>query len=199
MRKIPHSVMVIHSANELGENRSLLVSSFNTVTLSPTPLVSFNIKLPSRTHSAITSSGIFTASALWNPRAARNFSGHYVKKHPWVPKIPVEGEYTTYLATNRVWGMRCRLLQDKCVEVGDHMIMVGEVLEYEPPIGDLENKQALLYQDGTYRKPGANVDLAMKREEEEKVRAGELNRVLGRVGQSKLKTEFVRRPNGLGI
>lgn len=55
------------------------------------------------------------------------------------------------------WWMRCRVVGDKCVEVGDHVVVVAEVVEcggYEGGEG-----MGLVYADGGYRKVGAVEDV----------------------------------------
>lgn len=85
MRKVPHPVAIITSTDpNSAQNsafRGMTVSSFNTVTLSPKPVVSFNVKTPSETYNAIVSSSRFLVHLL-SPNAvtaklAREFSkGH---------------------------------------------------------------------------------------------------------------------------
>ena len=53
--------------------------------------------------------------------------------------------------------MRCRLLKEKCVEVGDHMIVVAKVLE----CGGYEGGEGigLVYAEGGYRTVGEVADV----------------------------------------
>ena len=112
----------------------LLVSSFNTVALHPTPYVSFNIKLPSLTYDVIRASNGFTASGLKDARVADALVKRGVALRNrysetfWAEWV--EGD-DGRLAKGKggTWWMRCRLLGDRCVEVGDHMIVVAMVLE----------------------------------------------------------------------
>lgn len=57
------------------------------------------------------------------------------------------------------WWMSCRLLQDKCVQIGDHVLVVGEVLDADA-YPDGEGKMGLVYAHGSYRRVGnvVNVD-----------------------------------------
>ena len=139
----------------------LLVSSFNTVTLTPKPYVSFNIKLPSRTYATIKASGGFTASGLRDARIADAL----VKRRyiPWDPHADsfwhdwVENDGRLKKGKGGTWWMRCRLLGEKCVEVGDHMIVVAKVLE----CGGYEGGEGvgLVYAEGGYRKVGQVADV----------------------------------------
>ena len=139
----------------------LLVSSFNTVTLTPKPYVSFNIRLPSITYATIKASHGFTASGLQDARVAdasvnRKFTSAdpYGQSfwHDWV-----ESDGRLKKGSGGTWWMRCRLSAEKCVEVGDHMIVVAKVLE----CGGYEGGEGvgLVYAEGGYRKVGQAVDV----------------------------------------
>ena len=142
----------------------LLVSSFNTVALYPKPYVSFNIRLPSLTYDVIRASNEFTASGLKDARVAdalvkRGFALRDRRSEKfwaeWVGGENNDGRLAK--GKGGTWWMRCRLQGDKCVEVGDHMIVVAEVLEcggYEDGEG-----MGLVYAEGGYRKVGEVVDL----------------------------------------
>ncbi|KAI4120224.1 MAG: hypothetical protein LQ347_007130, partial [Umbilicaria vellea] len=85
MRAIPHPLALI-SCNAPSGSAGMLVSSFNTITLSPDPYISFNIKLPSRTYAAISSHGRFHLHALnvtgiWLAQAF--LDGKMKKGAPW--------------------------------------------------------------------------------------------------------------------
>ena len=163
MRPVPHALTVITSfqpgqcpEDEL-EPRSLLVSSFNTITLSPRPYVSFNIKIPSSTWNAIKASGHFTASGIDDSTTAAAFakgeadSGDRATKGGWFRDwITQDGKLRDHWTA--YWWMRCRCTLDKSHRVGDHLIVVGEVLQ----AGEYEDgrtrmlKQPLLYMNGCY-------------------------------------------------
>ncbi|KAJ9324418.1 hypothetical protein DTO027B5_4269 [Paecilomyces variotii] len=83
MRQVPHPVAIITAtdpnsptANEA--YRGMTVSSFNTVTLYPEPVISFNVKRPSETLHALQTSGHFHVHLLAPSKAtaklARDFS-----------------------------------------------------------------------------------------------------------------------------
>lgn len=147
--------------NDVPEMAGLLVSSLNTVTLYPRPYVSFNIKLPSRTYATIKASNGFTASGLKDARVADAFTkrkptrtdpfGEYV----WHDLVESDGRLKK--GNGGTWWMRCRLSREKCVEVGDHMLVVGKVLE----CGGYEGGEGigLVYAEGGYRKVGEVVDV----------------------------------------
>lgn len=140
MRPVPHALTVI-TAFQPGKDpekepqpRGLLVSSFNTVTLSPRPYVTFNIKLPSSTWDAIKASRHFTASGIDNSETATAFTigqtdiGDRDTKGGWARDwISKDGR----LRDHRVayWWMKCRCTTTQSLLVEDHLIAVGEVLE----------------------------------------------------------------------
>ncbi|KKZ63428.1 hypothetical protein EMCG_02239 [[Emmonsia] crescens] len=83
MRQVPHPVAIITSTDPGSPTvqtafRGMTVSSFNTVTLYPETIVSFNVKLPSETFNAINSSSRFLVHLLAptdaTARLARDFS-----------------------------------------------------------------------------------------------------------------------------
>ena len=163
MRPVPHALTVITSfqpgkdpKNE-PEPRGLLVSSFNTVTLSPRPYVTFNIKLPSSTWDAIKASGHFTASGIDNSATATAFtigqanSGDRAIKGGWARDwINKDGRLRDHKVA--YWWMQCRCTTTQSLLVEDHLIAVGEVLEAGEYLNGrtriLENP--LLYANGGY-------------------------------------------------
>lgn len=82
MRRVPHPVAIITSTDTKAPAetafRGMTVSSFNTVTLYPEPIVSFNVKVPSETYNAIVLSSRFLVHLLapnaTTARLAREFS-----------------------------------------------------------------------------------------------------------------------------
>jgi len=82
MRQVPHPVAIITATDckNTGPKafRGMTVSSFNTVTLSPEPVISFNVKRPSETLNALQSSGWFLvhllAPSAATAKLAREFS-----------------------------------------------------------------------------------------------------------------------------
>ncbi len=150
-----------HHMDPLPKVAGLLVSSFNTVTLTPKPYASFNIRLPSITYSIIKASNGFTASGLKDARVADAFA-----KRKFTPRDPygenfwrdlVEEDDRLKKDKGGTWWMRCRLQGDKCVEVGDHMIIVAKILE----CGGYEGGEGigLIHAEGGYRTVGEAVDV----------------------------------------
>lgn len=83
MRRVPYPVAIITATDPSGPAdttsfRGMTVSSFNTVTLTPNPVVSFNVRRPSETLNALLASGRFlihlVAPGPGTATLARDFS-----------------------------------------------------------------------------------------------------------------------------
>ena len=160
MRKVAHAVVAITvSSPQISELRTsadatkgastllqagMLASSFNTVSLDPDPIVSFNVRLPSRTYNAIVRAGEFEVSPLWSIHAAKAFESRQSNTNKTVLR-------SERLANERLFGFRCKWLKDKSVEVADHVIMVGKVVEVNDMPESKSPLSALVYSDGQYR------------------------------------------------
>ncbi|UKZ58085.1 hypothetical protein TrVGV298_011950 [Trichoderma virens] len=162
MRLLPHSVVVCTSIH--GETpRAMTMSSFTSLTLSPTPLISFNIATPSRTLDAIKESrhfnihimsgdelGVQVADRFTRGNTDDVFDGleYDTSKTDGAPLLKGEGI---------MYALRCRLLPDEptrgLLKVRDHVIVVGEVVEMIP--GSCVNKFGLSYADRKYRQIGS--------------------------------------------
>ncbi|KAL9607115.1 MAG: hypothetical protein Q9167_007941 [Letrouitia subvulpina] len=156
MRQVPHPLTVIIAQHPHQPTPSgLLVSSFNTVTLAPTPYVSFNLKLPSSTFAAIKASGSFTASAINSARLARAFLNN--------GSVDPNVENGTLVKRGRggVWWMRCVWAREKSTRVGDHLVVIGEVVQagtYGAEGSHRADERRMVYMDGRYRAVGQVVD-----------------------------------------
>ncbi|KAJ5679561.1 hypothetical protein N7462_007805 [Penicillium macrosclerotiorum] len=69
MRRVPYPVAIITATDPAGPPdttsfRGMTVSSFNTVTLTPRPVISFNVRRPSETLNALLASGRFLVHLL---------------------------------------------------------------------------------------------------------------------------------------
>ncbi|KIX92144.1 uncharacterized protein Z520_12137 [Fonsecaea multimorphosa CBS 102226] len=153
MRHVPHPVAVITSTDtSVGTNgdpsawRGATVSSFNTVTLDPIPIVSFNIKQLSSTYEAIEASGLFNVHLfLCDPKGQEiaekfargnatspfhlpNGTLAWFAQEPSSDAAPALGsDSPPVIECLPKFQIRCRYLPDKAVEIGDHMVLFGEV------------------------------------------------------------------------
>lgn len=159
MRHIPHPVAVI-TATDISSHptggeqgwRGATVSSFNSVTLTPVPVVSFNIKQISSTYDAIKSSGVFNVHLLSEAVESTGVAIKFASGNASSPFHTEDGEIESFAhLTDPVrtassgklapilqsWDdkgqlmvpfrFHCRYLGDKTVEVGDHVVVFGEV------------------------------------------------------------------------
>lgn len=168
MREIPHplTVIVAQDTTTIGAPPAgLLVSSFNTVTLHPTPYVSFNLKLPSSTYDAIKASRTFTASAVADVQLAQDFlMDKTAEGYRETMRSNVCDQRSGMLKPGRgaIWWMRCRWAQQRSQPVGDHVIVVGEVVAADYYTRSLDEKvgasdKPLIYSQGKYRNAGPPV------------------------------------------
>jgi flavin reductase (DIM6/NTAB) family NADH-FMN oxidoreductase RutF len=186
---MPHSVVVATSAAPATDNgtppgfKGMTVSSFTTLTLTPSPIVTFNIRKPSQTLTAIatscqflihilsaTESGARVADAFTkgnrpgldvfhNPAfrvLRRQYSGTAQTLEP--PILAAEG-------ITKV--LRCELLKENgLVEIGDHVLVLGRVVGIiEPATGQAQQdaeQRGLCYLDREYRQVGSIIELPGK-------------------------------------
>ncbi|KAK1760659.1 flavin reductase like domain-containing protein [Echria macrotheca] len=187
MRLLPHSVVICtatHPAHTTSHNKSpipraMTMSSFTSVTLLPTPVISFNIAAPSRTLDAIAASRTFNIHILSDDvdgaRVADHLSrGNGSDKKKVFERITEEcgcelvmGKEETEAPVLRgpgvLYVLRCGLLDDDdgpaggLVRVRDHVIVLGEVREivegaHKSRVRD--ERFGLLYADRRYRQLG---------------------------------------------
>ncbi|KAK2768560.1 hypothetical protein FQN54_000416 [Arachnomyces sp. PD_36] len=173
MRLVPHPVSIITSTSTSTTSpssspyRGMTVSSFNTVTLSPIPIVSFNVKTPSETLNAIHSSGRFAVHLLAPKEGtaglARLFSGgseglvdvgekegeggfefcpapegETETGEPPILKLKGSGSEVSDMEVDFPFILQCEYLPQS-VSVGDHMVVLGKVVRVHTHPGLLES------------------------------------------------------------
>ena len=151
MRCVPHALTILSAVPEgKASPRGLLVSSFNSVTVSPIPYVSFNIKVPSSTLDAIDASRHFTASIIDDPFTADIFAGITRKDEKlWQKMLEPDGRLKEGCG-GLVW-IKCIWEARRRIDVGDHAIIVGEVLDIgQYPDTKSLAESAMVYWSGTY-------------------------------------------------
>lgn len=167
MRRVPHPVAIITASSSSSSKegkpvrlfRGMTVSSFNTVTLSPTPVVAFNVRRPSQTLNALQSSALFCvhllASTDATARLARDFSrgnenlhlsenqGEFEFATPPSKSDAVEDELPILRRKGGVatfdgpedfpFVFECEYLSGKAVDIHDHTIVLGRVVRVHLP------------------------------------------------------------------
>lgn len=192
MRTLTHPVVLVTAAAATGDAvestedvasfRGVTISSFTAVTLAPEPIVSFNLKLPSRTWDAISASRHLRVHFLTATRRGASIADVFTRPYeqPYQGFQILEdagvtissGASTTcpnaqtgvppIVLDPRRKGVLCSLfatlLPEKCVEVGDHVIVVAQVKSQMPhnengEASPLLNTMGLSYTMGGYRGP----------------------------------------------
>ncbi|CAG7565257.1 unnamed protein product [Fusarium equiseti] len=169
MRLLPHSVVVCTS-NQPGDGpRAMTMSSFTSLTLTPTPLVTFNIAIPSRTLDAIRASGEFNVHVLSGDERGASVASHFTKGNVGGHAFQgldytQDGDEAPVLKEDGVmFALRCRVLQDAPEEglmrVRDHVIVVGEVVEMVRVGEEQDEDFGLVYADRRYRQAGGVLEM----------------------------------------
>jgi flavin reductase (DIM6/NTAB) family NADH-FMN oxidoreductase RutF len=147
MRRLVNSVVVMGVPNfRTGKVHGVTLSSFTTVTLTPQPIVTFNIKRPSRTLNALKATlnpsttdqpstfeiyilearitAVEIATAFSRDGGPSDISLLYSIQSERAPRVLRQGIRRALV---------CRLLEgDKgLIEVGDHTLVLGEVVEIQ--------------------------------------------------------------------
>ncbi|RDW83313.1 hypothetical protein BP5796_04804 [Coleophoma crateriformis] len=180
MRKLPHSVVVLTTAQQPTSSapqpirRGMTLSSFTTLTLTPNPIVTFNIRRPSLTLSALRSSPShrFNIQVLnANPLGAQiadaftrgnkdgdPFQALMQRQADSLEIVEQEGAGLMFRSEGVKRTLGCKILgQGKgFVDVGDHVVVMAEVVDIYEPFGDagMDNGslgvRGLAYVDGGY-------------------------------------------------
>lgn len=162
--------------------RGATVSSFVTVALDPQPVVCFNIKHDSSTFTALESSTEFNVHVLRRSPEAETIATKFASGNALEPFHDGEGELEWWVQRPRsetssapiidgeqeeveeesgarsvvMFRLHCSYLKEKTVQVGDHVVVFGEVSgadhdQLRREHASLETRpQCLLYVDGRY-------------------------------------------------
>lgn len=163
MRLLTHSVVVCTSIHDTTP-RAMTMSSFTSLTLAPTPLVTFNVRVPSRTLDAIAASGHFNIHVLAGDVSGAAVAAHFTRGNLGDDafeqldgvRYQLDAQPPVLRGGGVLFALRCRLLEDAAegglVKVRDHVIVVGEVVEMIP--GEGKEEFGLVYADRRYRTVG---------------------------------------------
>ncbi|KJX92249.1 hypothetical protein TI39_contig5882g00005 [Zymoseptoria brevis] len=185
MRSLSHPVVVITSTapgdgDASLRHRGVTVSSFNTVTLSPDPIISFNLKKPSSSWDAMSKSSKvlvhIPAASSRGASIAHAFTQPYEQPHGGfqaMGKMDIEVSFRDSAPPTLVdkdygilYVLRAYVMREKCIDVGDHVIVlatVDKVSHFPPsliPHGSraLDHIEGLAYASGGYRRRGIDVE-----------------------------------------
>jgi flavin reductase (DIM6/NTAB) family NADH-FMN oxidoreductase RutF len=179
---MPHSVVVATSTAAPPDRgtpprfKGMTVSSFTTLTLTPMPIVTFNIRRPSQTLNAISESKQFLIHILSatesGARVADAFTrgnGRDVFRNGAFEVLRKRGGNATeslepplLAADGIIKVLRCRILEDQgLVDVGDHVLILGKVVSIIDPAPRKDAKveeRCLCYLDREYRQVGPVIE-----------------------------------------
>ncbi|BFZ60800.1 hypothetical protein YB2330_001852 [Saitoella coloradoensis] len=161
MRSLPQPVVIITTAdpNSPLNRRGLTLSSLTSLSLHPIPLLSFNIRLPSRASALLHRSGRFVVHILPASRPFAELCGAFATseytasrdeefKDPWAMGHEwMASEEGQPVLEGALVKMHCKVR--RTVEVGDHEVWVGEVTKVDN--NQKEGEYGLLYCDRKYR------------------------------------------------
>jgi flavin reductase (DIM6/NTAB) family NADH-FMN oxidoreductase RutF len=171
MRRVPYPVAIITATDPAGLQdttafRGMTVSSFSTVTLTPHPVISFNVRRPSETLNALLASRRFLVHLLapgpatatlardfskGNTTLAAMLSGHGEFEFAALPigneerPLPIlqrrEGSSTSGSGVDFPFVLECTLHPEK-IDIHDHSIVLGTVVRtiegFEPVHSEIE-------------------------------------------------------------
>lgn len=154
----------------------MTMSSFTSLSLQPTPVVTFNIATPSRTLDALAETNEFNIHVLAGDASGARVAdwfrrGNAEPLHVFdhMDRCGCELDETTTLSSSAapllrgpgiMYALRCKLLEEPLggvVKVKDHVIVLGEVLEIlEGQTKDEQDNErfSLVYADRRYRQLG---------------------------------------------
>lgn len=146
------------------------MSSFTSLTLSPTPVITFNVATPSRTLDAIAESREFNIHVLAGDADGARVADHFTKgnmsDNVFEGLEAVECVMGSSKAAPLLVGagvvhvLKCKVLDDApergLIRVRDHVIVAAEVVETAP--GEDTREFGLAYADRKYRQIGAVIE-----------------------------------------
>jgi flavin reductase (DIM6/NTAB) family NADH-FMN oxidoreductase RutF len=160
----------------------MTVSSFTTLTLTPSPIITFNIRKPSQTLTAISTSKQILIHILSATESGARVADAFTKGNRVGSDVFLNSAFSVLrrrtdgaaqsldpplLAAEGITKvLRCELLEGQgLIEVGDHVLVLGKVLGIIEPSTEHEShdeRRGLCYLDRAYRKAGSVIELPEK-------------------------------------
>ena len=120
------------------------------MTLQPIPYVSFNVRSASTTLAALKKSRNFVASVIDEPFIADAFAQQVPESEKVRDRaLKLDGRLKEGMG-GVIW-LQCRYVRSRSVVVGDHDIVVGEVLDFGTYKSKSFAEAALVYSQGRYK------------------------------------------------
>lgn len=180
MRLLPNSVVVCTSTGAELVPRGMTMSSFTSLSLHPTPLITFNIATPSRTLDAVSQSREFNIHVLsgddegarvadWFRRGNSTDLGVFeegkMREGCGCEAVQGQGGRGAPLLKGRgvLYGLKCKLVDDEphcgLVRVRDHVVLLAEVVDIVEGRGEQHGQDVfgLTYADRQYRQLGGSI------------------------------------------
>lgn len=173
MRKLTHPVVVLTASDSDGAQspRAMTMSSFTSLSLSPTPLITFNVAVPSRSFEALSRRGEFNIHILSSDQHGVDIANHFTKGSGDGVFDGISYETDALSGSPVIMGegvlhvLRCRLAIDDTtgsgmLRVRDHVIVIAEVLDMVPRTATARKEEGgfgLAYMDRKYRRPGSTI------------------------------------------
>ncbi|KAF5873402.1 putative flavin reductase like domain-containing protein [Botrytis fragariae] len=187
MRHVPHSVVILTTPNihpNSGEPSiaaaAMTLSSFTTLTLSPEPIITFNIKRPSRTLDALKALypiGSGSSSAKDNPErwfhihlleantSGAQLANHFSRGGPMLPEdrklVYSPGAVSNVTTKGIRQTFQCEILRNHensgFIDVGDHTLVFGKMMKIgfgeqaDKVKGRKKEWRGLCYMQGQYQ------------------------------------------------
>ena len=180
MRRVPQPVTIVTSSNTETHPdghpdgwHGATISSFNTVSLHPRPIISFNIRKISSTYVAIRASGKLWVHFLTQTPSAIDLADRFAqwdKPNPFRSLVRKDDDTELNLKVPMIYNERsslmriafileCEYMKDKTVAIGDHVVLFAAVTEVDnkTPNHAFEGnalqppKPCLVYAEGEYQ------------------------------------------------
>ena len=188
MRRVPQPVTIVTSSNTSTHPdghpdgwHGATISSFNTVSLHPAPIISFNIRKISSTYDAIEASGKLWVHFLTQTPSAIDLADRFAqwdKPNPFRSlllvrrdkdtdteelnlKVPMIHNERSSTPRRIAFILECEYMKDKTVAIGDHVVLFATVTEVDDKIPNyvFEGRSAfqppggpcLVYAEGEYQ------------------------------------------------
>lgn len=142
--------------------RGMSVSSFNTVCLEPAPIISFNIRQPSKTYEALLHRRDFTIHILNDSLSGATLADAFTRgqSEQTFERLESLGYSWTYTPTENIGPvftgqaikatLTCQLFDER-LDVGDHAVVFARVTKVSD-IGSLDSSEgSLIYSNQRYR------------------------------------------------
>jgi len=161
-----------HESAGYAHYRGATISSLTSVTITPHPTISFNLKTKGLTAQEIINGQIFSIYILANNSTSVDLANEFSQDHFERPHAPFESaeKAGNFIAVDEMYKfhgpsilahMTCRVIKDKLIDVGDQKVFVARVERIEQQHVDSnvsDVKMSLMHVNRTYRTVGSVIE-----------------------------------------